>query len=210
MPIVSAVESKSFKGRLIHLAVFLILALGGSTMVYPFLIMLSGSLRSGVDQAELSLVPRYFFDVDILHQKFLETKYNQNEVNLMQGHRRPYFSFSQVTPPTVASAQLVADLRDFMNSDSLPVHWQRLGGIHGFETVPENLRKLQSKVRDRLDGNLDLLSESVGTPISSWLNIVLPQCDWLSPRFACPLMYSLKFIWRCWRTHRRQTDSLYH
>lgn len=186
MPIVSPVESKSPKGRLIHAAVFVVLALGGSTMIYPFMIMLSGSVRSAVDQAETSLIPGYLVDTDALYRKFLETKYNQHEVDLMQGHRRPYFSFAQAQPPPPSPDQAVEDLRRFMNDPALPVHWQRLGGTEGFETVPENLRELRSRVRDRLDGDLEALSQSVGTPIDSWLNVILPRCEWLSPRFALP------------------------
>lgn len=186
MPIISPVEAKSRQGRLIHLVVFVVLALGGATMVYPFLIMLSGSVRSEVDQSELSLVPSYFVDTASLNRKFVEAKYNQDEADLVQGHRRPYYSFTEVDRPRPVAPRALDDLRRFTTDPGLPLHWQRLGGTHGFETVPENLRELRVRVRARLGGDLDALSASVGTPIGSWLNVVVPRFKWLSPRFALP------------------------
>ena len=50
MPIFIKVESKSLRGRLFNAATVLFLSLGGITMIYPFLIMISGSFRSAMDE----------------------------------------------------------------------------------------------------------------------------------------------------------------
>ena len=56
MPIISPIEAKSVRGRLTLGLIIALLALGGVTMVYPFAIMVSGALRSEMDEADLDLV----------------------------------------------------------------------------------------------------------------------------------------------------------
>ena len=76
MPIISKVEGQSFRGRVIYATLFLLLTLGGATMVYPFLLMFSGSLRSSIDENDMDVVPDYLVDTTALYCKFLETKYD--------------------------------------------------------------------------------------------------------------------------------------
>ena len=52
MPIISKVGTRSLKVRLAYGAIFLVLILGAVTMVYPFLLMLSGSVKSEADSVE--------------------------------------------------------------------------------------------------------------------------------------------------------------
>ena len=79
MPILNQVERRSTMGRIIILAVYFVLILGGATMVLPFALMVVGSVSSGVDAHHHSLVPRYFHDDDVLLLKFLEHKYGSKQ-----------------------------------------------------------------------------------------------------------------------------------
>ena len=47
---------------LIRGAAALLLTLGAVTMVYPFLLMISGSFKSEVDTESFNMVPAYWFD----------------------------------------------------------------------------------------------------------------------------------------------------
>ena len=75
MPILNPVERKSFTGKLSILTIYIILILGGITMVYPFSLMLSGSLCSGVDGERYKLIPQYLTDDNMLLLKYIEYKY---------------------------------------------------------------------------------------------------------------------------------------
>ena len=188
MPILTTVEAKTAKGRLLHAGIVLALCLGGLTMVYPFAIMISGSMRSEMDEADLDLVPGYFVDDHTLYHKYLETKYNQSVRDLNRAHRTDAFSFRDVPVPPLGAdhRQTVELLRAFMERDGLPDHWQVLGGAFGVKTVPENLRQLRRALADRFDGNLDAYTRASGTPLNSWLNLIITVPAWTKPRYELP------------------------
>jgi multiple sugar transport system permease protein len=87
MPILSAIESRSPKGRLVQAAIIAALTIGAVTMLYPFAVMISGSVRSEMDEADLSLVPPFLIDEAMLYRRFLETKYNEDVLALNRSHR---------------------------------------------------------------------------------------------------------------------------
>src|SRR6476659_855229 len=99
MPLISKVEAKSWRGRVLFAVVFVALSLGGLTMLYPFGIMISGSTRSSMDQSDMSLVPRFLTDRDTLYRKFLETKYNLDILDLNSAHGRNNFAFKSAALP---------------------------------------------------------------------------------------------------------------
>ena len=72
MPIISKVESRSPRGKLLYAAIFLLLTLGGTSMVYPFIIMVTGTMRTEMDETDLDFVPSYLFKPETLYRKFLE------------------------------------------------------------------------------------------------------------------------------------------
>ena len=59
MAIIGKVERKYWKVKLLNAAIHVILLLGAATMVYPLLIMISGSIKSDVDFYQFSLFPEY-------------------------------------------------------------------------------------------------------------------------------------------------------
>ena len=76
MPIISKVGTRSLKVRLAYGAIYAVLALGSVTMIYPFLLMLSGSVKSEADSVEYTPYPQFWFDDVTLFQKYVESKYN--------------------------------------------------------------------------------------------------------------------------------------
>src|SRR5918993_4165881 len=99
MPIISSIEARQPRGRLLHAAMFLVLSLGGVAMLYPFLIMISGSVRTEMDEQDLNLVPPYLVDRGALYRKLLENKYNEDVRYLNRAHRAKTYDFRMVQPP---------------------------------------------------------------------------------------------------------------
>ncbi len=60
MPVLSHTDLKSPKGRLLLTAIYLLLILGGLTMIYPFMVMVTGSMGTGFDYERRSALPRHF------------------------------------------------------------------------------------------------------------------------------------------------------
>lgn len=61
MPIILPTERRSWKSRAIIAGIYLLLALGGVTMVYPFLITVASSATNAFEYNRFAAVPRSFF-----------------------------------------------------------------------------------------------------------------------------------------------------
>lgn len=181
MPIISNIEARSIKGRILIAAIFTVLTLGGLTMVYPFLIMLSGSLRSEMDQTDLDVVPSFLLNQDVLYRKFAETKYSQRMIDFNRANLVREFSFRDIPAPKTLVPQQARDLEEFMAN--LPAHWQVLGGITGNRTVPEPLRELRRRLEVRFNGDLNAFSREVGAPVLDWSTILIAMPEWMSMRY---------------------------
>lgn len=59
MPIISHTDRRSYKGRLLILCIYMALMLGGATMVYPFLVMLTGATGTSFDYERRAALPRH-------------------------------------------------------------------------------------------------------------------------------------------------------
>ena len=171
MPIISKVEGQSTRGRLIYAAILSFLTLGGVTMVYPFVIMVSGTVRSEMDETDLDMVPEYMVNDHVLYQKFLETNYNQGVefLNRSQGSLRFSFKDKELTPPTQSSMRGGEVLRQFLNEhENWPRFWDVVGSSRGVKTVPENVRELTQRLRERYGGDLNAISRDLGVAMVAW------------------------------------------
>lgn len=61
MPILGPIDRKSPTGRFAVVCIYVALIVGGATMVYPFLVMLTGSVSNGFDYERRAPLPRYFW-----------------------------------------------------------------------------------------------------------------------------------------------------
>jgi multiple sugar transport system permease protein len=174
---------KTWKGRIIYGLIFLILTLGSITMLYPFVLMVSGSIRSEMDETDLDFIPNYLVDADVLYRKFLETKYNQDIAALNRAHQENNFEFASAAVPERMYPGRLKDFRAFLAEYPLPRHWQKLGGIHGIRTVPENLREFRRRLEKRFDGDLEALERETGGLAQSWRSISFQPPRWETPRF---------------------------
>lgn len=184
MAILSKLEARSPRGKIIYLMIFALLSAGALTMLYPFAIMVSGSLCSPMDEAELNLIPAYLHDDDVLVRKFWERKYNQEVQALNRAHLQQNFSFAKAALPPRVNAKQVADLSAWLGEADMPLHWQVLGGTYGYKTIPQNLRTLRDRLKDRFDDDLAALGRNLGAPVPRWSTITLRPPDWQTQRYG--------------------------
>jgi len=185
MSILTNVERKSARGRWFLAAVFAAVLAGGATMVVPFLLMLSGSLRSSMDISRLDMVPGFLRDDADLVRKFLETKYNFSP-QLMNRYRRGRdYSFEQAAVPAETNPRLVADFAAFVTAPEMPHHWQVLGGTRLWNLMRSDvLAALQKRVRGHYGGDRTAFSRDVGAALTSWDRLELLTPDWTNPRYG--------------------------
>ncbi|MHC4198739.1 MAG: carbohydrate ABC transporter permease [Planctomycetota bacterium] len=75
MPILPTVGRRSLRMRLVVVAIYVLLVLGGVTMVVPFLITLTGAVSNKADFERYDILPAYFGRRDLRFAKFLAEKY---------------------------------------------------------------------------------------------------------------------------------------
>lgn len=187
MSILLPVEKKGWKGRLFLSGVTAVLILGGLTMLYPFLLMVSGAMRSEMDAADMQLVPAYLVDDVELVQKFLETKYNYDPVMLNRFRQERSYRFRDAQVPPVVHEPRMDDFVAFVLEAEMPVHWQILGGTvlrRGISCV--NHRHLVHALRQRFAGDLARYNVETGAPLQSWWQVSMPTPRWEEARTVLP------------------------
>jgi len=183
MPIIGNVGRRSFGVRFLNVSIHAVLILGAVTMVYPFLIMLSGSVKSAVDSRRLSALPSYFYDSDMLYRKWIEAKYNEAILEHGYCYRRRVFSFEDVMPPEKAVPQRSRDWRAFTAraADKLTEDHYSLGNAYGVGVKPEMLRKFAHALKAEPDVRRDIarLNDKYKTTYVGWDAISIPVLNFL-------------------------------
>lgn len=75
MPLISKVGKNSPRARFALALIYFVLCLGGLTMVYPFLLMVSTATKGPTDQNDNKLLPAYLSDNYELFRKYVDDKY---------------------------------------------------------------------------------------------------------------------------------------
>lgn len=136
MPLIPVVGRKTLTARLLIAGLYLVLGLGGLTMVYPFALMLSTATTGNADWQAFRLVPRYWLDDAELLRKYLCDKarpatlaweYRQDGWFTAQDVRAEELRPAQARDPQ-ALAAACADWRDFLAA--LPAEFKYLHFIY--------------------------------------------------------------------------------
>lgn len=172
MPIIGTVGAKSPKVRILNALIHLVLCLGAVTMVYPMMLMVSGSVKSNLDKNEMDPIPQYFRDEVQLFRKYVEAKYNEKVDFARAAHRTSYFSFEDVEKPEFVVPQYINDWKSFLASNPPPVTQFEAGFAAGAGIIPKNWRLFKNDLRHQYDGSLENLNDDLGTYYNTWWEMV--------------------------------------
>lgn len=172
MPIIGKVGRRSKTIILLNICIHLILIAGGITMIYPFLIMLSGSVKSTIDFKYFDIIPRYFSDDTVLFQKHLSTKYAWFSI-ANDCLNEQLTSFENIKPPEEFPAQRVRDWDMFLDSvpKEMDHYYYGIGAISELGVQPEMQRAFKRWLKERYHNSLDRLNEDLGIKLLSWEEI---------------------------------------
>ena len=172
MPIIGNVGRRSFKVRFLNVSIHVVLILGAVTMVYPLLVMLSSSVKSAVDSKNLSAIPEYFYDSDMLYRKWIEAKYNELVREQGYCYRDKALAFEYVSPPEKTVAQRYEDWTEFVlaNKEKLNEEHYSLGSSSGEKMKPEIHRNFINalKAEAGVDGDINGLNDKYSTNYVEW------------------------------------------
>jgi multiple sugar transport system permease protein len=168
MPIISRVGARSLKVRGVYGVIYTLLIVGAVTMIYPFMLMVSGSMKSDADSVYVTPLPRFWFDDLVLFQKYIESKHNVKIGDAEVAWGRRIGSWRSIKPPEPSQY-----LDDFLAwRPECP--WWRLGHTGGGKLLPINARLYRKRMFERFDGDVNAYREHMKFPVASWNGVVPP------------------------------------
>lgn len=206
MPIIGRIERGRWKARLLNITIHIVLILGAATMVYPLLLMLSGSVKSSVDFKNFTIWPEYLSSSragrELLFRKYLASKYNNSTISLAVSFKDPALTFDNVKTPENPDRQKrkVNDYALFLAGckKNLPHYWFRIGMASENGVVPLSARNYRKFLQrgplsfGKGEKGLRRLNEKFGTKYQVWDEICLPGENFFSRRASTD--YSSGFL----------------
>ena len=175
MPIIGNVEKKNIKVKILGLAIHLILIVGGATMIYPLLIMISGSLKSDVDFNDFSIAPEYVYDNRLLFQKHLLSKYNNKNNLVFSDFREPIGAITNISVPDDLSRERNEDFREFLADvrKNKPHYWRVIGMAYEVGVDTLTVRQYRQWLIKRF-GTIQNMNEKCNTNYADFSVLGLP------------------------------------
>jgi len=173
--------------RILNLALHLILILGSITMIYPFALMISSSLKSNVDGVRITLIPPYLHNDEALWQKYLESRYNEESSRLMDNYPGSWISFAEAElHPEKANPALYRLWMDFLQQeqDRISVFHYYVAEHYGRGIYPLAQRQFRKQLREENHNSLVEFNNRYGTGAVTWEEIVVEEKDIYSRNFV--------------------------
>jgi len=136
MGIISAIGRKHWKVRLLFLCMYTFLILGAATMVYPFLLMLSGSTKSGMDIKSFDAFPRFLYDQDWMYAKHLEGLFNERVLDLDMAYDADDVAFEKLGNPDTGLVDPVLAAWSARGADLTEKERHALDGVFRRTSIP--------------------------------------------------------------------------
>jgi len=182
MPHLAKIGRKAFHARVLLTGMYLLLTLGGVTMVAPFMMWLSASMTSEVDSKEMQIIPAYWRRQDMLLRKYCELQANFDYATYQLIARDEKATFLEMTPPAEASPREAAEFRQYLAE--LPPTYTVLGSAgpltatlrpkYGLVPSIEAYRRFLLKKH----GSLDEVNRAYQTTDAQLTNVVPPVENW--------------------------------
>jgi multiple sugar transport system permease protein len=166
MPLISKIGRRAPSVRLLVGLIYAVLTLGGITMVYPLLLMVSGSIKGGFDSQDIDAVPEYVRKEDAFFRRYLESRYNValGYVNAAWG--ATFLEWTEIPKPAPVAPRRLEDFDEFRRTQEFPMRWTMLGHLG----VPaSNYRAFKRELIRESGGSLTRLGRIYGRPFRNWM-----------------------------------------
>lgn len=213
MPIIINSERKSTYARMIFTMCYLLLFIGGMAMVFPFLIMVSGSFKGKVDRHEYDLVPAFLYKEKVLFQRYIEEKYNDRiqDYKIATGDYAP--KFQRVTLPELPSDALVEDWKSFCARETTYTMYH-LGAMTSLNAMhekitPKNQRAFRFYMRDLCNNDLEIFKAQYSPKLQNWFYLETQIERLLDRNYMLPANHNLTNAINQFKTSRPYPDRIY-
>lgn len=182
MPIISKIGKKSAKTTLLITTMYAVLIAGSVSMVYPFLLLVSGSTKSAVDTPDSYVIPPFFYDETQLYRKHMEGFFNETAETMRSCYQIEVPAFRMLEIPKAANAKFAAEWRDFISTENLPIYsyavsYMESGVSKG--VIPLNLRKFKAEISKKFGGDINKVNSELKMQFSAWTSFSVSKEDYL-------------------------------
>jgi multiple sugar transport system permease protein len=134
----SPTTARSLPVRSLFAGIYIILILGGITMIFPFLIMITGSVEPRSQNDRIDIFPPYLLNENALWSRYIETKYIGTSSYYRMAWNDPTGSFLHVPPITkpVAESPDVSLWNEFLSSQDLSEKLFSVGFLRPDKRMP--------------------------------------------------------------------------
>ena len=186
MGIIGKVGKRSFKVRALNTSIHFVLFIGGITMIYPFLIMMSASFKSRVDSNRLDLIPKYFYTEEVLFRKYVEARFNEEATVFSSQYKQKYYAVDYLEMPENISEEFISDWNGFIKENEhkydefdFAVSEQFSRGVYTY-----NERAFRDKMSDEVNGDLTEFNDKYSVSAPTWEDVREESKEILSRRFT--------------------------
>ena len=172
MSIISAIGRKSLKVRLLYFTIYAILTAGSITMIYPFLLMISGSTKSAVDIKNFDAIPEFLYEDSWLYKKHAESLFNENLSDYVYSYSNQVSAFKKVELPE-GNPLLAKEMKAFIQNKKISTYFYGIAALYTprSKTIPSNLRKFKEMLQSKYGNDINEVNEAIGTEYMDWNSI---------------------------------------
>lgn len=173
MPIISRVGWRSWSVRAVYVGVYVALLLGAVTMVYPFLLMLAGSVKSEADAFLITPYPEFWRSDAVLFQKYAESKHNASLDECRMAWNQPLPTWNKAVAPPALPRDVLEDFRAWREAPGTR-DLAMLGHTRGARLLPKNARLYRRRLIREFDGDIAAYRRMSGTLVAGWSSVDPP------------------------------------
>ncbi len=205
MPIISKVGARSWKVRQIYGLIFAVLIGGSVTMLYPFTLMLAGSVKSDTDFYYVSPYPEYWFDDLVLFQKYCESKYVMSRRWFEETWSVELRNWRTIEIPEPVDERVLKDYLDWRDQFDMPVTWYQLGHGRQWRLPHKNNRLFRQVLYDHFDGDITAYARATGLGARSWSEVNTPA---QTGGRQYEVMRGIEEVWHQFKAARPRPDRI--
>ena len=184
-------ERKDSKVILLLSIIYIFLSIGALTMIYPLLLMLSGSVKGKLDAYEFDVIPKFLVNDDVLYKRYTEQKYNEKVDEYQVANKEFIRIFKKVEPPSQINEIILNDWRNFQLKTDIPASFFHVGNMYYLpgasnRITTKNTRKFRNYIRDLCGNNSEKFRSMFKTQLPNWYFLDLTPERLLDRNYKIP------------------------
>lgn len=184
-------ERKDSKVILLLSIIYIFLSIGALTMIYPLLLMLSGSVKGKLDAYEFDVVPKFLVNDDVLYKRYTEQKYNEKVDEYQVANKEFIRIFKKVEPPTQINEIILNDWKSFQIKTDIPASFFHVGNMYYLpgasnRITTKNTRNFRNYVRDLCGNSPEKFRSMFKTQLPNWYFLDLTPERLLDRNYKIP------------------------